>query len=564
LIQKTLGYYQVAIYTLSNEPNILVLKSISGAHENWASQPQTIKFGQGLAGLAAQNKTGLRANNILIESHASSSQEDIPTRSEMAIPILIEDEIIGVLDIHSSLSYAFDQNDEQVMQIISGQIGIAIENARLYEELHRQLRERERRENILRIQRDLLVRMNTAQTMKETLKTTLDVLSSELNASRGVITLVDRETQELVHGASYSNINEKSILPPLVIPQVAEGVVRMPIPFIYHNTRLDKSTYPNFNPAVLYIPLMLDKKVIGVIILESGSGRNFTQEDIMGVNNLVNSMVMLIERARLFEELQKARSELEIRAGELEKANANLLELDRLKNQFLMNISHELRTPLNSIIGFSEVILDELAGPVNNEQREYSQDILDSGRHLLDLINNLLDFSKSSAHKMDLRVSSFTVEKLFQELQNTMAPMIARKSQNLIFHQEPDLPTIRADYLRIKQVLFNLISNANKFTPNYGSIMVSCRNSSPTEILFEVKDTGIGIREEDYELIFEEYRQVDGSLTREAPGTGLGLTISRRIIEIHHGKIWVKSIPGHGATFFVLLPFDGNQFSNTI
>jgi signal transduction histidine kinase len=200
------------------------------------------------------------------------------------------------------------------------------------------------------------------------------------------------------------------------------------------------------------------------------------------------------------------------------------------------------------------VLVDELIGAMNEEQKEYAQDILDSGRHLLKLINDLLDFSKMNAGRMLLEPSVFEVAELFEELRISVLPQVQKKKQVLLFQQDDGSICLNADRLRIKQVLMNLLSNANKFTGEGGRIQVSCQMIDEEQALFSVRDSGIGINPEDQLYIFEEFRQVDGSMTREVPGTGLGLAISKRIVEIHKGRIWVESEPGKGSTFHVRLP----------
>lgn len=249
----------------------------------------------------------------------------------------------------------------------------------------------------------------------------------------------------------------------------------------------------------------------------------------------------------LFNPLREAHEQLAQRHAELREAN-------RMKTQFLTSVSHELRTPLNSIIGFSEILADGLVGSVNSEQAECLKDILDSGRHLLTVINDLLDFSKIDAGRVKLEPASLEISTLFDELQRALAPLVEKKRQHLSFEQIGQLPPIIADPVRVKQVFLNLLSNANKFTPEGGSIVTTCRELEPGTLLFSVSDNGIGIRPEDHALIFEEFRQVDGSLTREVPGTGLGLTISKRIVELHGGRIWVESELHRGSTFYVTLP----------
>ena len=241
----------------------------------------------------------------------------------------------------------------------------------------------------------------------------------------------------------------------------------------------------------------------------------------------------------------------------LRRANVRLQELDRLKNRFLANMSHELRTPLNSIIGFSEVLIDGLVGEMTSEQKKCVRDILSSGEHLLVLINDILDLSKIEAGRMALELATFDVAGLLAEMQTTIRPLIEKRSQVLEIEQADGLPLLTADRFRVKQVLLNLLNNGCKFTPVEGHITLSCCLADAATILFSVADTGIGIKPEDQEIIFEEFRQADGSPAAETTGTGLGLAISRWLVELHGGRIWVESEYGHGATFSFLLPLAG-------
>jgi len=249
--------------------------------------------------------------------------------------------------------------------------------------------------------------------------------------------------------------------------------------------------------------------------------------------------------------------ELQQRAEALEEANVRLEELDRLKDRFLASMSHELRTPLNCIIGFSEVLIDGFVGEVTSEQEECLGNIRSSGHHLLALINDILDLSKIEAGRMELEPTTFDVAQLLAEVEVTIRPLIEKKSQVLKVEQAGGLPPLTADRFRVKQVLLNLLSNAHKFALVEGRITLSCRLVDQATMLFSVTDTGIGIKPEDQRIIFDEFRQADGSAAREVTGTGLGLAISKRLVEMHGGRIWVESEYGHGATFSLLLPLAG-------
>ncbi len=238
----------------------------------------------------------------------------------------------------------------------------------------------------------------------------------------------------------------------------------------------------------------------------------------------------------------------------LEQANIRLQELDRLKSRFLASVSHELRTPLNSIIGFTEVLMDGLLGEVNPQQAESLDNIWNSAQFLLALINDLLDFVKISTQQMDLNMERFSVSALFVALHNIFLPITAAKSQTLTFETVVPSLSLSADRLRVKQVLINLLSNAHKFTPPGGNIHVSASALPGGEMRFCVADDGIGIRPEDQEFIFEEFRQAPGVENSSEIGVGLGLAISRRLVELHGGRIWVESQPGQGSHFYFTLP----------
>jgi signal transduction histidine kinase/CheY-like chemotaxis protein len=293
-------------------------------------------------------------------------------------------------------------------------------------------------------------------------------------------------------------------------------------------------------------------QVLGILCLFDTTPHPISESDHALLTAIGQQIGVAVENARLYIEAQQ-------RARALEEANVRLKELDRLKDQFLANMSHELRTPLNSIIGFSEIIIDGLVGEVAPDQEECLRDILASGEHLLALINDILDLSKIEAGRIELDPKAFDVAKWLAEVEATVMPLIEKKSQVLSVEIEDNLPPLTADPFRIKQVVLNLFSNANKFTPAKGQITVSCRLIDPETMLFSVADSGIGIKPEDQEIIFEEFRQASDSAAavEEMTGTGLGLTISKRLIEMHGGHIWVESEFQHGATFSFLLPLAG-------
>ena len=238
--------------------------------------------------------------------------------------------------------------------------------------------------------------------------------------------------------------------------------------------------------------------------------------------------------------------------NELESANRELEAASRHKSEFLANMSHELRTPLNAVIGFSEVLLQRMFGELNAKQEEYLQDIYASGQHLLSLINDILDLSKIEAGRMELELADFDLPTAIENALILVRERAGRRG--IALHQAVDLPLgpIRGDERKIKQVLLNILSNALKFTPEGGRIDVRARLADGMAEI-SVADTGVGIAPEDQEAVFEEFRQV-GTADKKVEGTGLGLALSRKFIELHGGRIWVQSQVGVGSTFTFTIP----------
>ncbi|MDQ1347170.1 MAG: hypothetical protein QG573_539 [Acidobacteriota bacterium] len=275
------------------------------------------------------------------------------------------------------------------------------------------------------------------------------------------------------------------------------------------------------------------------------------------------------ENSARLAELQRLTGELDRRGRELAQANVRILEANRAKSQFLANMSHELRTPLNSIIGFSEILSDKLGGRIEPRFVRFLHNILSSGRHLLGLINDILDLSKIEAGKMDLVFEPVSMHDIVHGVSSVMHGIASRRRIQVEIELEPGLPVIVADPPRIKQVLYNLLSNAVKFSRDGDVVRLRVRAAAPGEsglsgpaIFIEVIDRGIGIRSDDQQLIFEEFRQVDGGSTRNMGGTGLGLALVKRFAEMHGGRVEVQSEPGHGSLFRVVLPVDASAATN--
>ncbi len=231
-----------------------------------------------------------------------------------------------------------------------------------------------------------------------------------------------------------------------------------------------------------------------------------------------------------------------------------LREANRLKSEFMANMSHELRTPLNAVIGFSEFLADEKPGRLNAKQKEYLRDIITSGQHLLRLINDVLDLSRVEAGKMELFPESFAVRTAVNEVCAALSPMAQGKGITLETRVSPSLSMVKLDRQKFKQVLYNLVSNAVKFTGEHGRVEIHVNETDSDCFLVSIKDNGIGIRSEDFPRLFREFEQLDAVATRRFEGTGLGLSLTRKIVEFQKGTVSVESEIGEGSTFTVKLP----------
>ncbi|MBI3779973.1 MAG: response regulator, partial [candidate division NC10 bacterium] len=344
------------------------------------------------------------------------------------------------------------------------------------------------------------------------------------------------------------------------------------------------------------VPLVVQGRAIGVLAADRKRSRRPLDAAMLELlTHFAAQAALAIEHGRLYEAQRMAAIQLEAtveaRTRELQASNVQLLETTRKaeeasrhKSAFLANMSHELRTPLNSILGFSELLQKQAYGPLTEKQDRYLDHIHASGRHLLALINDLLDLSKVEAGKLEVRPQAFEVREALEAALHTIRPQAEAKRQHLSLQVPGDLPTLVADPVRINQVLLNLLSNAVKFTPEGGSITVTARQAHSSSVTVErgkraarepstvdreqpgkfveisVADTGIGINAEGLKRLFQPFTQLEPALTKRYEGSGLGLALTKKLVELHSGTIWAESVgEGKGSTFTLRLPLAGSR-----
>ena len=299
--------------------------------------------------------------------------------------------------------------------------------------------------------------------------------------------------------------------------------------------------------AAAAFPIRTKDKIIGTLHVTNLTTRHFASEELQLLESIAQQVGVASENAKLFEELREAK----------ERAESS----DRAKSDFLANMSHELRTPLNAIIGFSEMLVDEKVGSLNPDQKEFLNDILKSAQHLLEVINDVLDLAKVATGKLELNAQSFSLKEAIAETCGIVKPMAAERNVVINVDAPVDNDIVTLDPLRFKQVLYNLLSNAIKYNHDNGDVRVAVSFDEQKQIRLQVKDTGIGIKEEDLPRIFDDFIQLNISTTKVQQGTGLGLALTKKILEQQKGSITAESEVGQGSTFTVVLPLASEPYA---
>ncbi len=523
------------------------------AHMADADQP-SVEDGTRFPGVLYPFFDLLQSGQTVVSNHAEDDDRlsgmvrpilaDLAISSMVAVPLRVRGENIGILQAVRRVANPFSHSEVRFLETVGAQLSVALDNYRLLNQAQRRAQQLEIAAEVSRL----------ATSTLETgtlLSRAVNLLRERFGFYHTAIYLLDEQ-------GKYAVVREATGQPGVQMKEAKHSIAvgsKTIIGQVTENGKpyaaLDSSKDPYFraHPTLpetktqLALPLKIGDRMLGALDIHVSRANAFLPADIAVLQSLADQVAVALDNARSYEVEREALKEMR--------------EADRLKTQFLANMSHELRTPLNSIIGFSRVILKGIDGPITDLQNQDLTAIHNAGQHLLGLINDILDISRIDAGKMELAFEEVDMRNLIQSVSSTALGLIKDKPIRLSQFIPDDMPLARADPIRTRQVLLNLLSNAAKFTES-GSIVVEAKlQTSPDdypEIVVSVSDTGSGIPAEHFPKLFTEFSQVDASPTRRTGGTGLGLSICKRLIEMHGGRIWVDSILGKGSTFYFTLP----------
>ncbi len=500
-IQQGYKLYHTQIFLVDAETDDLVLAAGYGdVAQQMLAEQFRMPSGTGIVGTVASMNKPFLGNEV----HDVLSFVPHPllpnTRSELAVPLRVGNRVVGVLDVQSDRENHFKPEDMTLMQSLADQTAIALQNIQLLEEMRDTLKQVER-----------LNRRLTQSAWAE--------FGNEVTTS----------------GFRYRGGKRVTITP--------ESDAWLPLMGLAANRKqlVSQRTESNgkYQRDELAVPLKLRGEIIGYLGITRDRGAGWMEEEIDAVEAVANQVSMALENARL--------------SREQEKTIVRLRDVDKLKSNFLASMSHELRTPLNSIIGFADILLQGIDGELSENAITDITAIHNSGKHLLALINDILDMSKIEAGRMELARDALVVPQLFQDVSASVSSLLTNKPVEIVHRVAPDLPPILADPLRISQVLINLVSNAIKFTEE-GSVTLGAELFGNKLMHIYVSDTGIGIPKDKFDLVFEHFRQVDARNNRKYQGTGMGLAIAKQLVELHGGEMWLESEEGVGSTFHFTIP----------
>jgi signal transduction histidine kinase len=475
------------------------------------------------------------------EYRATGYQKVFGYRTNLGVPLLREGTTIGVFSLTRDEVKPFTEKQVELATTFADQAVIAIENARLLNELRQSLQQQTATADVLKtISRSTFDLQTVLDTLVQSAARLCEADNSFLFQRQG-----SNFTWSAGYGYSPAYLNYWKERVVLSERGTAVGRAVLEGKIIHIPDVLEDKEYTNWDSqriggyrSVLGVPLLREGLPIGVIGLTRNKPQAFSEQHIELLQTFADQAAIAIENVRLFDEIQDKSRQLEVASQH--------------KSQFLANMSHELRTPLNAILGYTELMADGAYGEPSEKMLGILKRLEANGRHLLGLINDVLDLSKIEAGQLVLELSDYSVQDIAQTVRSTLEPLAADKKLAFKVEIAGELPPGHGDGRRLTQVLINLVGNAIKFT-DAGEVAIKAEANNGS-FHVSVRDTGPGISAADQAKLFQEFQQADNAITRKKGGTGLGLAISKRIIEMHGGKIWVESQPGQGSTFTFTLP----------
>jgi signal transduction histidine kinase len=463
-------------------------------------------------------------------------------RTVVVLPLFREGKPFGTILLRRKEVRPFSEREVTLLQTFGDQAAIAIENVRLFNETKEALDQQ-------RASGEVLTAISSSIADTKPVFDAITQSCQRLFAGHLVGLMLVRDDGMLDIGAYKGPGAElwKTYYPRPLARDTATGTAildRKVVAYADVDTRdtpaiAHELSGPSGFQSLAAAPMIFEGRGIGALWVARSFKGSFTDKQLALLKTFAEQAVIAIQNARLVGEIRDKSQQLEV-------ANKH-------KSEFLANMSHELRTPLNAIIGFSEVLLERMFGELNEKQDDYLKDIHSSGRHLLTLINDILDLSKIEAGRMELEPSTFDLASALSNAMTLVRERAQRHGITLEQQVDPQLGEVTADERKFKQILVNLLSNAVKFTPDGGRIDVNARREEDN-VVIAVHDTGIGIAAQDQAAVFEEFRQVGRDYTNKQEGTGLGLTLTKKFVELHGGRIWLDSEPGKGSTFTFTIP----------
>ena len=540
------------VLSLIDGPNYRLARS-SGVSEDFLEHVTDHPFRRdtlSLHGRVGLERRTIQINDVLADPNYG--RQDVQRigriRTTMGAPMLLDDEVIGVLSVWRTEVDPFDDRAIKLLTAFAAAAATAVRNLDLVRALEVRSAELAHKVGQLEALGQLGEAVSSSLDLSTVLSTIVMYAVQLSGTDGGSVMEFDEAEQHFFVRTAYGTSDE-------VLDRLRKAKISL------HDTLVGRAAiearplqvaemrgqdldvhqqvlYDNGWRSMVAVPMLREGHIVGVLVVRRLRTGDFPEETCDLLQTFASQSALAILNARLFRDLERKTAELQV--------------VSRHKSEFLASMSHELRTPLNAIIGFSEVLLDRMFGEINERQHEYLRDIWSSGKHLLQLLSDILDLSKVEAGHMDLESVIFSVRDALEYGISMMRERAASHGLSLILDVDPSVASVETDELRFKQVVINLLSNAVKFTPDGGEVTVTARVDGD-DVVVTVTDTGVGIARKDRERIFESFEQ-GGRSASTHEGTGLGLTLCRRIVGLMGGRMWLESEVGVGSTFAFSVP----------